>query len=114
MPISKGNLADSGFGSSDILAEHKALLERLEEGDFAPLAGLFPARIRPLAARVPCGTLYQWRKRGRLIVHRPQGQRAGLLSPPGSSWEPRKPAHFPPIPEGQAVRLMDTMLRYSD
>lgn len=55
--INKGNIADSGSGPSDIVAERKALLERLEEGDFAPLVELFPAQIRPLAARVPRGPL---------------------------------------------------------
>lgn len=134
--------ADRGFHQGFPPPKPPLLLERLEEGNFAPLVGLLLEGMLPrldqtialsLAARVPLlgleevaralgvprGTLYQWRKRGRLIVLKPQGRRAGLLSHPwlflGTQDTPAQtPANFPPIREnqaGQTMSLFETVLQ---
>lgn len=134
--------ADRGFHRGFPPPKPHLLLERLEEGDFALLVGLLLEGMLPrldqtialtLAARtplmgleevarvlsVPRGTLYQWRKRGRLIVLKQQGRRTGLLSHPwlflGTQDNPAQtPEHFPPIRESQAEQILsvfDTVLQ---
>lgn len=134
--------ADRGFHRGFPPPKPHQLLERLEEGDFAPLEQLLLEGMLPrldqtialtLAARTPLmdleevakvlgvhrGTLYQWRKRGRLIVLKRQGRRTGLLSHPwlflGTQDTPAQtPEHFPPIREsqaGQATSLFDAVVQ---
>jgi fido (protein-threonine AMPylation protein) len=134
--------ADRGFHQGFPPPKPHLLLERLEEGDFAPLEqllleGMLPRLdqtiARALAARtplmdleevarvlgVPRGTLYQWRKRGRLIVFKPPGRRTSLLSHPwlflGTQDTPAQtPEHFPPIrgsEAGQAAGLYNTVIQ---